>query len=103
MTGEMVLWAQAEAPGVNLERETTKFRNHEFTNPKTDWVKTWKNWMLRACERGGSSPDVIPATKQSAADRRAETMAGLTGRTPERNPNAERDAGVVDVDARIVG
>jgi len=45
-------WAKQNAPGVDVVRETVKFRNHEFSNAKSDWTATWRNWMLESFDRG---------------------------------------------------
>ncbi len=69
VTAEMVLWATADVPGVNIEIETAKFRDHEFDKPKSSWEGTWRNWMRRAQALGGVSPiqPSGPTTTISAA------------------------------------
>jgi uncharacterized protein YdaU (DUF1376 family) len=44
-------WAIDTRPDLNIELETEKFRNYEFKNTRSDWRKTWKNWILNA--KGG--------------------------------------------------
>lgn len=44
----MIEWARVHAPRVNIERETLSFRHHEYDKPKSDWLRTWKAWMLNA-------------------------------------------------------
>lgn len=74
VTPEMRMWAAAECPGVDVDRETAKFRDHEFANPKSDWPATWRNWMRRAepSRARGSDPS---APQQSLEEREAELRA----------------------------
>lgn len=56
VTEEMRQWGRENAPGVNGDRETTKFINHFHSAPgskgvKVDWVRTWQNWILNAADR----------------------------------------------------
>lgn len=50
VTGEMQEWATANCPGVDVVRETANFRDHEFKDPHTDWVRAWRKWMRRSPE-----------------------------------------------------
>lgn len=50
MTEDLKAWADAECPGVDLMRETAKFRDHTFKAAMADWPATWRNWMRKACE-----------------------------------------------------
>lgn len=54
VTEDMRSWAQRECPGVNVDAETAKFRDHEFAKPRTDWLKAWRNWLRRSGEMGSS-------------------------------------------------
>lgn len=63
LTPELLAWAAERCPGVDVERETEKFRNHEFKEPRSDWPKAWRAWMLRAPEFGATRP----ATRRAAA------------------------------------
>lgn len=51
VTDEMREWAEREAPGANVDRETKKFADYQFKTAYTDWPATWRNWMRRAAER----------------------------------------------------
>lgn len=44
-------WATTEVPGLNLDHETAKMRDHEFKTPHSDWEKAWRNWMRTAWGR----------------------------------------------------
>lgn len=44
-------WAAEKVPGIDLETETEKFRDHTFANAMSDWDGTWRNWMRKAHER----------------------------------------------------
>lgn len=61
VTAEMRGWAAANASKADLERETLKLRNYEFSKAKTDWLATWQNWMLTADERAASPSQSRPA------------------------------------------
>lgn len=48
VTPELLTWAASEAPGVPLEVETAKLRDHTFKNAISDWPGAWRNWIRRA-------------------------------------------------------
>lgn len=48
VTDDLVAWAQGESPGVDLARETAKFRDHTFKNAISDWPAAWRNWIRGA-------------------------------------------------------
>jgi hypothetical protein len=48
LTDQLKAWAQEKCPGIDVERETESFRNHEYDKPKSDWDRAWRNWMLNA-------------------------------------------------------
>ena len=53
---ELYSWTQAEAPNLNMAREAAKFRDYWLSVPgqkgtKTDWDRTWKNWVRNNVER----------------------------------------------------
>jgi uncharacterized protein YdaU (DUF1376 family) len=50
VTADLLAWAAAEVPGVPLEQETAKFRDHTFKTALTDWPGAWRNWMRKALE-----------------------------------------------------
>lgn len=54
LTPDLRKWAASEAPGVNVDRETEKFKDYEFAKPRTDWLATWRNWIRTAAERAGN-------------------------------------------------
>lgn len=84
VTDEMRAWAQAEAPHVDLERETAKFRDHTFRDARTDWLGTWRNWIRRAAEL--PPPRAATAPSANKPGRYAETIAALTGRSRPNEP-----------------
>lgn len=56
---ELYSWTQAEAPNLNMAREAAKFRDYWLSVPgqkgtKTDWDRTWKNWVRNNVERNPS-------------------------------------------------
>jgi uncharacterized protein YdaU (DUF1376 family) len=57
-------WAIETRPDLDIELETEKFRNYEFRDGKSDWNKTWKNWILNARGNGARiTPAEQPAPK----------------------------------------
>ena len=72
-------WFPARTPGNEraesghsqqwLERELTKFRNYWIALPgargrKTDWNRTWQNWLARAEEMNQDNPDHLSRRQQ---------------------------------------
>lgn len=60
VNAEMRAWASANHPGVNLDLETQKFRDHEFGTVRSDWIATWRNWIRNAEGFGGSKAPSSP-------------------------------------------
>ena len=57
ITDDLRAWAATEAPSVDIESETKRFKDHTFNHTRTDWTGTWRNWMRRCQDlRGNSSP-----------------------------------------------
>jgi hypothetical protein len=81
VTPELLAWAASEAPGVPLETETAKLRDHTFKTAISDWQGAWRNWMRKAqgylndrTGRGNGGPVTF-------ADKAKQRMDALTGRT----------------------
>lgn len=102
LTPELRDWAATNHPGVNVDHETEKLRDHTFATARSDWPGTWRNWIRKASE--GRPTNGAP--RQSVVDRQVATMNALTGgRSTHHAEPAKRDAddaGVVDVVARLV-
>lgn len=62
---ELQNWAHAEAPGVDLRRETDKFRDHTFKTAHSDWPGAWRNWIRRSAE--SRTPSRAPQGRHNAA------------------------------------
>jgi hypothetical protein len=83
ISSEMRDWARASAPNANVERETMKFRNHEFAKARSDWLATWQNWLLKADENAASLPQGRPPPEsfrerdQRLARERYEEAVGI--------------------------
>jgi hypothetical protein len=56
VTTELREWAGSNTPGVDIDRETAKFRDHTFGTARSDWPGTWRNWMRKAHESRGGKP-----------------------------------------------
>lgn len=54
VTEDLLAWAKEHTPGVDVRRETEKFRDHEFAQPRKDWIAAWRNWMRKAEEISGA-------------------------------------------------
>lgn len=50
VTKDLQQWAATNHPSVPIEKETAKFRLHEFSSPRSDWDNQWKLWIIRADE-----------------------------------------------------
>jgi len=50
VTDEMRQWANKDVPGLNIDFETSKFRDYEFKVGRSDWNMAWRNWMRKAWE-----------------------------------------------------
>lgn len=77
-SGEEISFCHAERPDLNPRRVADEFRDYWTAKPgkdgrKTDWPATWRNWVRR--QKGARSPP------PNYHDERAETIAGLTGRS----------------------
>ena len=73
VTEDLLAWAKENTPGVDVKRETEKFRDHEFAQPRKDWIAAWRNWMRKAVEisggRGPHNPPAKPARTLLAAEK----------------------------------
>ena len=89
--------AYAENKKLSLAVELESFRNFHTAKGSTwkDWQATWRTWCDRAVEygRGGAQPRQRGSPGyQSIHDKRAETIAILTGKKSHERTNAnERD------------
>ena len=92
LTPRLREWALTEAPGVDLDRELAKFKDHTFKDSKSDWPATFRNWIRTAGAPRSRNP--LP----NRAEQRQQTIAGLTG----RSTHAASDDRTIDGDARIV-
>lgn len=63
LNAELLSFAASEAPGVNVEREFDKFRDHTFKNANTDWAATFRNWMRNAADRAKPAGNSFMAAK----------------------------------------
>jgi hypothetical protein len=48
-------WARQTRPDVDIPFETQKFRDYEFSKPRSDWGKVWRNWIRNATARAISN------------------------------------------------
>ena len=88
----MADWAREKCPGVDVARETDKFRNHEFATARSDWPAAWRNWLYRAHDNLAKRPANRPLT---AAERGDLFMAQIRGEP------AHDDRRTIDVEATV--
>jgi hypothetical protein len=67
VTPEMRTWASSETPNVDVDRETATFKDYTFATPRSDWVKTWRNWMRKAKPLNGARPTRYEENRQRLA------------------------------------
>lgn len=70
VTAEMRSWAAKEAPGIDVDRETAKMRDHTFAKARSDWPATWRNWLREAHDRLQGR---LPAAKQQPTGRHTDS------------------------------
>lgn len=71
VSAELRQWAAAEVPGIDIDTETAKLRDHTFGTARSDWPGTWRNWMRKAAENRqvGRGPPVNRQEAQEARNR----------------------------------
>jgi hypothetical protein len=78
-TPDLIAWARAQCPGVDLAHETAMFVDYWRAQPgqrgvKLDWPATWRNWVRKAYtevrRRGGRSRQTLPERMAAAAAER---------------------------------
>lgn len=79
---------RAECPGVDIDRETRKFRDHTYAVARSDWLATWRNWIRGAVDRSPAGARQS-AERQRAAETEARHWEGWKHRASKsgcRNP-----------------
>lgn len=82
VTPDLAAWAASEAPGVPLDLETAKLRDHTFKNAISDWPGAWRNWMRRAFQDGRTKAhgqSFRERDEQAARAKAAAWSGGLLG------------------------
>ncbi len=92
VTPDLIAWAASEAPGVLLDTETAKLRDHTFKNAISDWPGAWRNWMRKAqgfaqqARTGRTATPMKTFAEREADYMRAQVAAwsgGLLGNDPK--------------------
>jgi hypothetical protein len=98
VTGEMREWSEREVPGLDIDRETSKFRDHTFKASRNDWPATWRNWMRQAFEK-------LPRSRGPSISQEPDWVREKRERMQQLAPGvaASKPAEVFDVTARLVG
>lgn len=60
-------------------RETAKFRDHTFGQPRSDWSATYRNWIRAAAERKTTPNAQRTSSKSEHLERVARAMAASVG------------------------
>lgn len=84
--------------------QTAAFRDHEFKDSKTDWVKAWRNWIRRSdlmTVSARASPSKPPTAAQMAMAQACPTLVAphLQGYAKQHEPIY---AEVINADARLL-
>lgn len=96
VTDAMRAWAREKAPGVDVERATDSFRDHEYPRAKSDWPAAWRNWIRN--ER----PQTARTSSQQARDERTRNIQSLCGQRNYSDTAGIPDGTAIDVDAREI-
>jgi hypothetical protein len=94
VTEDMQQWAGIECPGVNVDRETARMRDHTFKSARSNWPGVWRNWMREAFDRlpkksGGPVQQSFAERDREEGMRRWEEMTGQT------HPDRRQGPGIV--------
>lgn len=73
ITAELREWAAQHTPGVDVDAETAKFRDHTFRTAISDWTGAWRNWLRR--EFRDRPPARALANRQEAQEQRNRQVA----------------------------
>lgn len=101
---EMAAWAAEKCPLLtiaDIERETEMFRNHTFGRAITDWLATWRNWLLKEQKFRESKPQYQkPRLNGPAADRKARGESFMAAVMGEQDAGSRE--GAIDVESRVI-
>ena len=93
VTQDLLDWARSECPGVDIDRETGKMRDHEFKTARSNWPGVWRNWIREAYDRlqtsGPISHGRASNRRMTAAERGDAFSARLYGTDDRRTIDVE--------------
>lgn len=101
LTAEMRRWAGEHTPGIDVEDEFAKFKDHTFGTSCIDWLGRFRNWLRKATEF--ARPNGETAYQRNARERAAEIHPAIARAAPgvtKPNPMEVLDGLTV---ARIAG
>lgn len=92
VTAEMVAWARENTPDVEGRYETEKFIDYWASKSgkdatKTDWERTWRNWMRKEQERVGPA-----RSRPSTTDQRVAQALAVGARLQAESDRKELEA-----------
>lgn len=103
VTDEMRAWAAADAPGIDVDRETAKFRDHTFKTAHSEWGGAWRNWIRRAFESLSPPSRASPRSfREQDAAANAERISRMTGGLLGKRP-AQGTLEIVDDATQFIG
>lgn len=91
----MRVWAGTEVQGLDIERSTAKFVDYWRGKSgkdatKADWPATWRNWLRRDHENGGTQNGRASPIRQSTTDQRVNQALDLARIYAERESAEEQ-------------
>lgn len=85
-------WIDANAPGVDWQFETAKFRDHTFKTAISDWLGAWRNWMRRSLTDSRSRVLAMTYKERDAANAAARVHEMTGGLAAAKPPIPRHDA-----------
>jgi flagellar biosynthesis GTPase FlhF len=87
----MIEEMRKELPGIDIEAETRKFRDHEFKSAHKDWYAAWRNWLRNAVTLSASRHTNSNGSASPAAEAAWRVMDDEVKRdVPITDPLAQR-------------
>ena len=99
VTEDLEAWAAAEVPGVDVTRETAKFRDYTFKTANSDWPATWRNWMRKAFDMLPSKSNARASPVSFASQDREDGMRRWEEMTGRVHPDRQNPS-VIDITPR---
>ncbi len=87
VTEEMRAWAAGDSPGVDLDRETAKFKDWQYKAARSDWPAAWRSWIRKAYDDRPRAPQARgspgePAWRTEQKARMRQAVPGIAELNP---------------------